>query len=198
MCPYVSYYGISSERNAQFQEGAIELMRLTNRKLKDIPPNMILIGNGLTHSTNPTMNYCRSVLNYTDGAMIEHFGAFEEVDTSTSMIYTDYWLDWIDIIYNETQLNNKFICMKSWVGPEYTPVTSIGPSWPDSFKYQTPQNYSDIAKHATELLQFPFGFYLCALLNEYVYFSYAWWYGWYQGYYPCQKVNECSPSNWMV
>ena len=99
MCPYVSYYGISSERNAQFQEGAIELMRLTNRKLKDIPPNMILIGNGLTHSTNPTMNYCRSVLNYTDGAMIEHFGAFEEVDTSTSMIYTDYWLDWIDIIY---------------------------------------------------------------------------------------------------
>ena len=82
--------------------------------------------------------------------------------------------------------------LKSWVGPESSPITGTGPSWPSSFKYPSPQNYSDVGKHATELLQFPLGMYLCGLLNEYVYFSYAWWYGWYQGYYPCETVNECT------
>ena len=37
-------------------------------------------------------DHCRSVLNYIDRAMIEHFGAFEEVDTTTATISVIFWL----------------------------------------------------------------------------------------------------------
>ena len=190
LCPYIVYKGVSTTRNNEFVLGVRKLMQLATERLKAIDEDMLILANGIKHySIYEEYDYCRDSLNYTDGAIIEHFAAFEEVDTSTSTINSDYLLSWVNIIYNETNYNNKSIFIKSWMGPEISP----GPSWPDSYKYPTPKNNSDIQKHAQELLQFPLAVYLCGLLtHRYIYFSYAWYWGVSQGYYPCYENNECA------
>ena len=53
---------------------------------------MILVGNGLFNYEFVSSDHCGSALNYIDRAMIEHFGPFEEVDTTTATISVIFWL----------------------------------------------------------------------------------------------------------
>ena len=83
LCPYIVYKGVSTTRNNQLILSIRELMKLATKRLKAIDNNMLILGNGIKHySIFEEYNYCRDSLNYTDGAIIEHFGAFEEVDSN--------------------------------------------------------------------------------------------------------------------
>ena len=197
VCPDFLGNNVSETRNNQLIDGIREMMILANKTLKqEINKNMFIVGNGL-HSYGYPADQCVPSLLETDGAFIEHFGAFEEIDDKTGDISSSDLIQLMNIVNNLTSsVNNRFIVVKAWIGPETTPVTASGPSWPDGYKYATPSNSSQIQKYASELITFPLSVYLCMFVKEYVYFSYSWYWNLQDGYYPCEN-NQCDgPTNW--
>ena len=85
------------------------------------------------------------------------------------------------------------LLVKTWVGPEITPIDADGPRWPRHFRdpatNATLRNRTDadVRRAATDLATYALAAYLC-LATAGSYFSYGWWYDVSQG--PLWRVDQ--------
>ena len=209
VCPYLLGKDITTSKNDEILNGinnALLLCQNVFSKMSSYDNEYLVIGNGLKGYSYPSDN-CRSGLNVSDGLMIEHYGGFEQLDKTNGNWKQEFIKDWYNIVYLNKRYYNKLILVKAWIGPPESPsvhldysgyaASAVGYSWPDGFEYTTPKNYSRLQKLANGLLQFPLAVYLCALVREYVYFSFGYWYDVHSGYYPCPDNYCAAPSQWF-
>jgi sucrose-6-phosphate hydrolase SacC (GH32 family) len=124
-----------------------------------------------------------------DGVCAEHFGAFEwtlwnsttgEVDAAV----VDQWLT----LFEAAAATNGSVFVKTWPGPETSPIDGNGPSWPQEFlspythKALT-RSSEGIAAAAAQMVDYSLATFLCVQQPDFA-FSYGWWYDVSQGYLP--------------
>eukprot|EP01084_Bolivina_argentea_P147074 257371_1 len=195
-----SKYNVSVERSNQYINGAMKLMDETRQKFKQINDDLFFVANGLC-SHSYFSDYCTHIIPHTDGIWIEHFGAFDGVEVNNyGKLNATVLLNWFNItksIIRGDYGSNKFVLIKSWIGPEVTPINHNGPTWPIDYG-TTPTTHLEIQNASMRLLDFTLAAYLCGMYEKNVYLSYAWWYNIAEGYVPCpNNPSSCDcPINW--
>ena len=177
-------YGISQERSQAINNATVAAVREYRRRAQQLLANHAMIGNGLSEYSYPP-DHGISSLEFLDGVCIEHFGAFEGVDSNGNLIPANLFL-WAQLTAQAVSLN-KTVLIKAWIGPETVPIDGMGPSWPSSHVPALNRTYPGIAQAAKDNLLFPHSLFLC-IVQPGVYFSYAWWYDLMQGYVPCPET----------
>ena len=179
--------GISRERSQAINSAAFAAVKEYRQRAQKLLANHVVIGNGLSEYSYPPDHGMFS-LAFLDGVCIEHFGAFEGVDDRNGSILPANLLLWAQLTAQAVSLN-KTVLIKTWIGPETTPIDGMGPTWPSAHTPALNRTHVGIAKAAKENLVFPHSLFLCIVQPE-VYLSYAWWYDLMQGYVPCPETPE--------
>lgn len=182
---YAGMAKISQQRSDEINAKAMAAVAAYRAAAKSVQPDLLVIGNGLTEYPYPP-DHGMAQLAYLDGVCIEHFGAFEGVDSDNASLYPTNLVTWAQLTAAAVQ-QNKSVLVKAWVGPETTPIDGMGPTWPATHRPPLNRTHAGIAQAAAANLLFPHSLFLC-LVEQNVYFSYAWWYDLMQGYIPCPET----------
>ena len=154
--------------------------------------------NGISTSSRYAPEWNEGFLAVTDGANIEHWGAFECITASGAMNVSMFGALILQAYARGNDGAGKGIFIKAWPGPIVTPLFFLPeeqwgphrmtPSWPANNTPLTPA-----ARSAAMLDYFPFAFatFLMAA-GERTYLHYAWWYDLCDGTSPACV----SPSSW--
>lgn len=102
--------------------------------LHAVDPTMLVFGNALTPPAGAYGGNGVGLLadGTLDGAVAEHYGGFEWADRDTGVVDLDVVRQWVAIFAATTKLD-KPVLVKTWPGPEQTPIDVLGPNWPAKF-----------------------------------------------------------------
>jgi hypothetical protein len=119
--------------NAAHRSAISELRRQLRRA---IGPEALVLGNALGPCTNPPCgpDGVELLRNHTvDGVCAEHFGAFEwSKNQTTGQVDAAVVRQWLDL-FDAAAATNGSVFVKTWFGPETSPIDTSGPSWPAEF-----------------------------------------------------------------
>jgi hypothetical protein len=164
-----------------------------------IGPAALLLGNALGPCMHPPCSTDGVELlraGIVDAVCAEHFGAFEWSKNQTTGVVdpavVNQWLD----LFEAAAATNGSVFVKTWPGPETSPIDGDGPSWPAEFRNPysgQPLNRSSegIGKAAAAMLNYSLACYLCVHQPRFS-LSYGWWYDVAQGYLP----GADAPAEW--
>ncbi|KAH8048802.1 glycosyl hydrolase [Aureococcus anophagefferens] len=182
---------VSESKAAAWAEGQRAALKRARDGLKARDADAFVVGNGFG-AKNDTYLVDLVLGDVLDGLCAEHLGAFEWVeDRHTGAVNASVaalWLDATRKLPPEAPL-----LVKTWVGPEITPIDADGPRWPRHFRdpatNATLRNRTDagVRRAATDLATYALAAYLC-LATAGSYFSYGWWYDVSQG--PLWRVDQ--------
>eukprot|EP01084_Bolivina_argentea_P140388 246808_1 len=198
-----SNFNVSLDRNNEWQHGAFTTMDKLRNTFKKMNDDLFVIGNGIkTYSYSfPPNNYGLEAMHHVDGLMYGHYGSFEEVNNHSNgtINASDILLafNMSKQIVNGDYGQNKALLIKGWIGPESSPTNDMGPTWPTDYDV-TPNTSVGIQQAALDKISYPLATFLCGIMNNYMYFAYAWFWDILEGWVPCpHNPNSCDcPINW--
>jgi len=193
---FVQRHKITTEKAAALNSAhRVALGELRAELRRIIGPRSLLVGNALG-ANNQSDGVELLQQNLVDGVCSEHFGAFDwlknqtsgEVDATKVRAYLDH--------FDAAAKTNGSVFVKAWVGPETSPIDSMGPSWPTDYKNPIShrslnRTAAGIAEAAGQMLNYSLACFLCIARPNFR-FSYGWWYDVSQGYIP----GADAPADW--
>ena len=190
---------ITAEKAAALNSAHRSAIRELHTQLtKAIGPQALVLGNALGPCLHPPCGPDGVDLlqeGIVDGVVAEHFGAFEWTDMSTGAVDANVVRQWLTLFDDAAAINGS-VFVKTWPGPETTPIDSEGPSWPRKFLNpftHKPLNRTNdgISKAAAMMLDYSLACFLCISRPGFM-LSYGWWYDVSQGYLP----GSDAPAEW--
>jgi len=192
----------SQQSVVEYNQAIIEYLKLLKQRL----PDAYILGNGMFNywfnepDSGYMLNadgYCSHAIPYIDGICLEHFGAFEEVDSTTGLINPAIFKEWVnwstDIVVNDKYGPGKSIFVKAFPGPvtNLNGISATQTAWTETAEVleayacgENPTTTDEASQCAADNLDFLLAAYLCGVHNERVYLSYTWWYRHDQGPLP--------------
>jgi hypothetical protein len=151
----------------------LSILQQTRQALNALPAPKIMLGNGRQQALPGDP---RSALNYTDGEMIEHFGAFESATPDIMR----------ESIFEISRLakDGKIVLVKGWPGFTFMDPDTKG------------RAYADKIAEARRNITFPLAAFLVAA-QPYTYFQYGWGYENVGGAYVL-KDDQADPSRQQI
>jgi len=195
----------SQQTIVEYNEAIVEYLKLLKERL----PEAYILGNGMFNYwfNEPSYGYmlnadghCSHAIPYIDGICLEHYGAFEEVDSSTGLIKPEILKEWVnwsnDIVVDDKYGPGKSIFVKAFPGPVQN-LNGIGATqtaWLETTDTLSafgpnPTTLAEAQQCAADNLDFVLAAYLCGVHNERVYLSYTWWYRQDQGALPGESYS---------
>lgn len=201
------YAGVASQARADAENAAINAVALAqslalNAAAGAPAEGVRVIGNGLALYAldDPAFppDLGMSMVPFMDGVCVEHWGAFEMVNTANCSLIPARTAQLLGLIA-DVAAQNKTVLIKGWPGPVTTPITDVGPSWPASCGAPAGATREQRGRDALAWFTPSYALFLLAV-EPTVFWSYSWWYDVADGYWAPSSAAEANltsaPQGW--
>lgn len=177
---YQNWTGWSAANISMASTNAINASLL--EMLNETRARGLVLYNGLADWSKYAPDFGAQTLAVTDGANVEHWGAFECIAADGSMNVTIFSALMAEAYARGNDGSGKGIFIKAWPGPVVAPIFFLNesvwgphhmtPSWPNN---STPLSIEDRVAAMRNYFPFAFAAFLM-VAGPHTYLHYAWWY----------------------